>query len=141
MDYRRIGNTIAMRIDKGESVLESIKKLSDIENINTAFISGIGATSKMDIGCYKFDEKVYVPYSYEGEFEITSLIGNITQKEGEFYLHLHINACDEKGKTYAGHLNDAIIGVTCELHIQILELEIERQLDESTGINIFKFMN
>lgn len=139
MEYRRVDNNLIVRIDKGESIMESLKTLWHLEKINTAFISGIGAASSMDIGCYKFKDKIYVPYHYEGDFEITSLLGNITSKDGDFYLHLHITACDESGTTYGGHLNDAIIGGTCELLVKLVDIKIDRSLDDETGINIFKF--
>lgn len=139
MEYQKYENHIALRIDKGESILTAINEVCDKENVKMAFISGIGAASKMDIGNYVFNEKVYVPYHYEGDFEITSLIGNVTTNNGEFYLHLHITASDHHGKTYGGHLNDAIIGATCEIHMQVLDLSIDRQYDEEIGINIFDF--
>lgn len=140
MQYIRKENHIALRIDKGESILETIKALCKKEAINMCFITAIGAASSMDIGNYLFDKKEYVPYHYEGSFEITSLIGNVTTNNGEFYLHLHITASDHHGKTYAGHLNDAIIGATCEVHMQIMDFQIDRVFDEDTGINIFKFI-
>lgn len=140
MEYRKIENTIIARIDRGESISEKLRLIAEKENIKTAFVSGIGAADHLEIGCYEVGKKEYIKYIYNGDFEITSLLGNITTMDGNFYLHLHINAADEKGKTYAGHFNEGIIGGTCELQIQIVDTTIERQYDEETGINIFKFI-
>ena len=96
MEYKRIDNTIIARIDRGESIAEKIQKIATAENIKTAQVSGIGAASHLEIGCYQVSEKQYIKHVYDGDFEITSLLGNISQKDGEFYLHLHINAADEK---------------------------------------------
>lgn len=139
MEYKRIDNTIIARIDRGESIAEKIQKIATAENIKTAQVSGIGAASHLEIGCYQVSEKQYIKHVYDGAFEITSLLGNISQKDGEFYLHLHINAADEKGTAYAGHFNEGIIGGTCELFINIIDTTVERQYDDETGLNVFKF--
>lgn len=139
MEYKRIDNTIIARIDRGESIAEKIQKIATAENIKTAQVSGIGAASHLEIGCYQVSEKQYIKHVYDGDFEITSLLGNISQQDGEFYLHLHINAADEKGTAYAGHFNEGIIGGTCELFINIIDTTVERQYDDETGLNVFKF--
>lgn len=139
MEYKRIDNTIIARIDRGESIAEKIQKIATAENIKTAQVSSIGAASHLEIGCYQVSEKQYIKHVYDGDFEITSLLGNISQKDGEFYLHLHINAADEKGTAYAGHFNEGIIGGTCELFINIIDTTVERQYDDETGLNVFKF--
>lgn len=139
MEYKRIDNTIIARIDRGESIAEKIQKIATAENIKTAQVSGIGAASHLEIGCYQVSEKQYIKHVYDGDFEITSLLGNISQKDGEFYLHLHINAADEKGTAYAGRFNEGIIGGTCELFINIIDTTVERQYDDETGLNVFKF--
>lgn len=139
MEYKRIDNTIIARIDRGESIVEKIQKIATAESIKTAQVSGIGAASHLEIGCYQVSEKQYIKHVCDGDFEITSLLGNISQKDGEFYLHLHINAADEKGTAYAGHFNEGIIGGTCELFINIIDTTVERQYDDETGLNVFKF--
>ncbi len=44
--------------------------------------------------------------------EITSLVGNISQMNGEVYLHIHINLANEENKVFGGHLTSAIISAT-----------------------------
>ena len=75
MDYRRIDNTIIGRIDTGDSLAKAIEEIAKKENVKTAFITGVGAAKHLDIGCYQFSKQVYVPYSLDGDFEITSLVG------------------------------------------------------------------
>ena len=139
MDYRREGNTLIIRLDRGDNVIEKIQEIAVKEQIATGFISAIGATDNMEIGCYEFSTKEFNTYTYEGDFEITSLLGNVTKKDGKPYVHLHINATDHSGKMYGGHLVEARISVTCEMMIQVLETEVGRKLDEVTNINIFEF--
>ena len=43
MEYRKFGNTLVVRIDKGEEILESVKVLAEKENIKLASIQALGA--------------------------------------------------------------------------------------------------
>lgn len=43
MDYRRFGNKIIARIDKGEEILEKIKEISLKEDIRLAEVTALGA--------------------------------------------------------------------------------------------------
>lgn len=139
MEYKKIGTTIIARFDRGERVAEKLEELAKAENIKLAKISAIGAASEMTIGSYVVGEKKYYKNEYSGDFEILSLMGNITTKDGDFYPHMHITAGDEEGNVIGGHFNDALISVTCEMFIDVLDGSIDRQLDAETGINIFKF--
>lgn len=139
MDYRRFNNTIIARIDRGEEVHEKLKEIATKENIKLASIYGLGATNKFRIGSFKVSNKDYTEYDFEGDYEILSLIGSISTKDGEYYPHLHISCGDDKGKVFGGHLKKARISVTCELTINIIDGIVDRQLDEVTGINIYKF--
>ena len=42
MDYRRFGNKIIARIDKGEEILEKIKEISLKEDIRLAEVTALG---------------------------------------------------------------------------------------------------
>ena len=73
-------------------------------------------------------------------YEVGSFMGNITQKDGEPYLHMHITIGDpEKNEVHSGHLNKAVIGATSEIFVTVFDEKIGRKLDEKTGINIFDF--
>ena len=57
MEYRRFGNKIIARIDKGEEILTTIKEISLKENIKLASVQALGATDEFTVGVYKVDEK------------------------------------------------------------------------------------
>ena len=71
--------------------------------------------------------------------EITALIGNVSTKDGELYLHIHATLGDDKGLAHGGHLNEAVVSATCELFIRKLDMVIERKADPKTGINLMVF--
>lgn len=140
MDYRRFGNSIIARFDKGEEILESLKKVADAENIKLASVSALGAVNNFTVGVYKVDEKKYYSNSFKGWFEIVSLTGTITTKDGEYYAHLHMSCGDENGAVFGGHLNRAVISATCEMVITVIDGTVERELSADVGLNTFKFL-
>ena len=140
MEYRKFNNTIVARIDKGEEILEKIKKIALKENIKLANINALGATNDFTVGVFKTDEKKYYSNSFKGSFEIVSLTGTINTMNGEFYTHIHMSAGNDKGEVFGGHLNRAIVSATCEMIINIIDGEVDRYFDEEIGLNLFKFM-
>lgn len=139
MEYRRFRDTVIMRIDRGEEILEKIRDVSIREGIKLASVSGIGATDDFTVGVYSIPEKKYYSHHFTGVFEIVSLTGNINTMDGEFYSHLHIACGDESGNVVGGHLNRANISATCEIFIHISQGKVDRKKDPLTGINLLSF--
>ena len=139
MEYKRFGNTIVARIDKGEEILDKVKEIALKENIKLASISALGAVLEFTVGVYKTDEKKYYSNEFKGYYEIVSLTGTINTMNDEFYTHLHMSAGDDTGKVFGGHLNKAIVSATCEMIINIIDGRVDRYFDEEIGLNLFKF--
>ena len=139
MEYSKFDSTIIARIDKGEEILEKVKEIALKENIKLASISALGAVNDFTVGVFKTDEKKYYSNSFQGYFEITSLTGTINTMNGEFYIHIHMSAGNEKGEVFGGHLNRAVVSATCEMVITILGGSVDRYFDEEIGLNLFKF--
>ena len=139
MEYRKFDSTIIARIDKGEEILEKVKEIALKENIKLASISALGAVNDFTVGVFKTDEKKYYSNSFQGYFEITSLTGTINTMNGDFYIHIHMSAGNEKGEVFGGHLNRAVVSATCEMVITIIDGSVDRYFDEEIGLNLFKF--
>lgn len=139
MEYRRFNNTIVARIDRGEEILAQIKELALKENIKLAHVSALGATNNFTVGVYKVNEKKYYKNHFVGDFEIVSLTGTINTMNHEFYTHIHMSAGNDSGEVFGGHLNEAVVSATCEMVITIIDGEVERFLDDETGLNLFLF--
>lgn len=139
MEYRKFNNSYVVRINKGEEIIEKLKELCEKEDIKVAEITGLGATNLVEIGLFNVNTKEYKTTTFEGMFEITSLIGNATRKDGEVYLHLHINFSDETGNTKGGHLVRCNISATSEIIVNKIEGNVDRKLSDEIGLNLMKF--
>ena len=139
MEYRKFGNTIVARIDRGEEILATIREIAGAENIQLASVSALGATNDFTVGVYNVDEKQYHANDFKGNFEIVSLTGTINTMDGEFYTHLHMSAGDEKGQVSGGHLNRAVVSAVCEMVITVIDGVVDRRFSEEIGLNLFRF--
>ena len=140
MDYRRFGNQIVARMDRGEEILEQLKQIALREEIKLASVSALGAVDDFTVGVYKVDEQKYYSNHFTGAYEIVSLTGTISTMDGAYYAHLHMSAGDDSGAVFGGHLNRAVISATCELVITVIDGAVERVKDPATGLNVFRFL-
>ena len=140
MEYRKFGNTLIARIDRGEEILESVKRIALAENIKLASVSALGAVDDFTVGVYNVEEKKYYSNNFTGSFEIVSLTGTINTMNGEFYAHLHMSAGNDRGEVFGGHLNKATVSATCEMVITLINGRVDKEYDEITGLNLFKFL-
>ena len=139
MEYRVFGETIVLRLEKGEEVIESIKKLCEKEDIKAGSISGLGASNEVVVGLFKVDEKKYYSNTFEEDFEITNLTGNISRMNGEVYLHIHGTFANVEGRCIGGHLNKAVISATSEIIINKINGNVGRKFSEEIGLNLIEF--
>ncbi|MGX8701858.1 PPC domain-containing DNA-binding protein [Caproiciproducens sp.] len=137
MTYRIFGDTIVARIDRGEEIVQSLKAVCEKENVGLASVTALGAVGHAVVGLYRVGEKKYYSNTLDGEMEMTALTGNVTEKDGEVYLHLHANFADAQGHVFGGHLNEAVVSATCEMFIHTVKGSVGRRPDEVTGLNLF----
>ena len=139
MEYKKFKDTIIVRIDKNEEILEKIREVAENENIKLASINALGAIKDFTVGVFNVDEKKYYANDFKGNFEIVSLTGTINTMNDEFYTHIHLSAGNDKGQVFGGHLNRAIVSATCEMVINIIDGRVDRKFDESIGLNLLEF--
>lgn len=139
MDYKRYDDTVIMRIDPDEEICEQLICLAEKENIMLAEISGLGAINDFTTGVFDTINKEYHSNNFSGAFEIVSLTGTLTRKEGEVYLHAHLSAGDKQGNVFGGHLNRAVVSATAEIVIRIINGNTGRKYSSEIGLNLLEF--
>ena len=140
MEYREFPQGYVLRLDPGEEIVSSLTRLVADENIQLASVSAIGAANDVTIGIFNTAEKQYYSQRYQGDYEISALVGSVTRKEGEPYLHLHITIGNPvTGQVHAGHLTSAVISATLELFLQVWDGQVGRKFSDQVGLNLFEF--
>lgn len=139
MEYRKFGNQIVVRMDRGEEILEQLAVIAEKEKIRLASVQALGAIDDFTVGVFHTKEKQYAANRFQGNFEIVSLTGTISTMNGAYYAHLHMSAGNEQGMVFGGHLNRAQISATCEMVITLIDGTVDRAFSEEVGLNLFRF--
>lgn len=100
----KAGRTFLFRVPSGEDLLEAINRFAEGKGIKTGVVMGIGSLRNPVVGYYSEEEKRYMSIELSGTFELLSLNGNISLKEGKPFAHLHVTLGDEEGRVFGGHL-------------------------------------
>lgn len=136
MRYKKVEHGFLIRIDKGEKVVESLLKFAKEQNINSAWISGIGSVSDIVLAYFNAEKKEYSRERIEEPVEIVSLAGNLSLFENKHAVHAHVIVSNAKMDTQAGHLNEAVVSGTCEILLTDLKAKISRIHREEIGLNL-----
>lgn len=139
MDYRRYGDTILVRLDRGEDICEQVLAVAKKEKVTAASVTGIGATDDFTVGVFDLEKKGYHEFHFTGNHEITALAGNVTTMHGETYLHLHINCANGQGQVVGGHLMRSRISLTCEIFLHLCGGKADRTHDDALNLNRITF--
>lgn len=131
--YKRKDNIIALALTSGDEVLESIKKVCIAENVRSATVTGIGATNFVEIGILNEDKRTYTKRTVEEDLEISNMTGNVTSRDGECYVHMHITLT-KVDNAFGGHIFRCVISAVADIFIKIIDIDIWREVQEDGTI-------
>lgn len=134
----KTGRRFLGSLPHNEDLIKSIENFAVETSINTATFSAIGAVSSVTTGSYDQKQQVYVTAKETGHFEILTCTGNISLKDKKPMVHAHIVLCDEKGKTFGGHLFSETIIFAGEIElVELTGKPFERAYDSTTGLMLW----
>ncbi|MBI2650238.1 DNA-binding protein [Candidatus Woesearchaeota archaeon] len=136
MKFKKIKDTYLIRLERGEKIIETLKKFCAENKIKCGYFFGIGALGSVELAHYIVENKKYTSKMLKQPLEIINMSGNITSMSNEVYLHCHITLSDEKMKAIAGHLKEGRISATCEIVLVKLNAAIQRKHDNFIGLNL-----
>ena len=139
MKYRLEEQKVLIVLQKGEELFESLYKIIKELDIKFGWINGIGAASNIVLGAYPSTTKKYIKKDFQGEFELASIMGNITTKQNNPFIHIHATISDEECNAFAGHLFTATVSVTCEIILNISNKSIIRKECREVGLYLWDF--
>ena len=137
MKFRIDNSRVFMTLAKGDFINQTFESFAETKGVGCAWLNGIGALENPEIGYYSIKDKKYHRKQFTGEFELTSLIGNITMKEGNPFAHTHITFSDTDYQVYGGHLFDAQITAAGEFLIQMGTEAITREINHIIGLPLW----
>ena len=133
IDNDRVFLTLA----KGDYINRTLETIADIKGVGSAWLNGIGAIENPEIGLYSMRDRSYHRKQFIGEYELTSLIGNITLKESKPFAHSHITFSDTDYHVFGGHLFDAKITAAGEFIMHVNKSDITRKMNKHIGLPLW----
>ena len=137
MKYRMEKSRAYMTLAKGDNINKTFESFAEVKGVGCAWLNGIGALENPEIGYYSLKDKSYYRKTFKGEYELTSLIGNITLKEGKPFSHTHITFSDTEFRVFGGHLFNANITAAGEFIMQFGSDEINREMKAEIGLPLW----
>ncbi len=136
MNYIAQDQSYIVRLSKGEQLVASLTSLVKKEDIQGAWISGLGGSLSVELGFYQLDTKYYDWKIFDQLLEITSLQGNVSWVDGEPKLHIHGSFSDEKMCGLGGHVKELTVSGTCEIKLDVIDVSLSRRHDEAIGLDL-----
>ena len=129
-----------LSIDNHQEIMEALADFCKKQKIKAGEVTGIGAISEATFRFLDPATKKYVDKTFAEQMEITNLTGNISAKDGEPYLHVHLTCSRRDYTCVGGHLLRARINGACELIVTDFGLtSLGRRPDAETGLNLYDF--
>ena len=129
-----------LSVDNHEEIGMAVAAFCHEKDIRSGVVGGIAAISQATFRFLDPAIKQYVDKTFKEQMEITCLTGNISRKDGEVYLHLHVTASRRDYTCIGGHLLTAHVNGACELFIEDYGLDgVDRKFDPETGLNLYDF--
>jgi predicted DNA-binding protein with PD1-like motif len=129
------GKVVCARLEIGDDVIPSIKRLAVEQGIKGGTVEMIGALGEVRLGFWDTANRRYEQSHIVENFELLSATGNIAWFGDEPFVHLHVTLGRKDFSVIGGHLMDgSFVSVLCEVFVRPFEERLERVDDPSIGL-------
>jgi predicted DNA-binding protein with PD1-like motif len=114
------GAAAFVSLARGEDLLEGLNAAVRELGFEAATLQVIGAVEEATVGYYDPERKEYVPIS-TGHAEITAGLGNVSIRDGEPFIHLHLTLGRRDGSCVGGHAMEGCRAYIAEAYLRRLD--------------------
>jgi len=130
--------TFAIVFEKGDEVLEGLKRFAREEQLGASQFTAIGAFSEVLLGFFNFEKRDYKRIPVNEQVEVLSLIGDVALEDGDPKIHAHVVLGKSDGTACGGHLLEAFVRPTLELILTESPKHLQRVMDDETGLALIE---
>ena len=142
MKAKRVGGngqtTHLLVFEKGDEVVEQLRAFAEQEQLTAASFTAIGAFSDVTLGFFVRERRDYKRIPLTEQVELLTLAGDIALKDGEPQVHAHVVVGKADGTAWGGHLLEGHVWPTLELVLVESPAELQRRVDEETGLPLMR---
>ena len=122
------------RVKPDQELLAEITRYCTVHNISSGVVTGIiGSVTSARLNFLMELPGNYDSVEYSGPLEIVCAQGSIALHSGELVVHIHIQLSG-KDISRGGHLAEARVFSTAEVIIGELDYQLQRRVDDYTGL-------
>lgn len=138
MPRYELGQVLMGRLERGDDILEALTRVARDAGVATGWVQLLGAVERAHLAFYDQQDRVYKDLFVEEPCEILHGVGNVSQLEGDLFVHLHLTLGDAQGRAMGGHVLAGTRVFACEYVIWPLKgPELVRYPDEATGLKLW----
>jgi len=133
------GKVFLDRLPYDGDLLISIREACKRADVKMGFFVAIGAVRCARMAFYGQEDHRYHELSVDEPAEILNCTGNVSELDGEIFVHAHITLGLKDGTVKGGHLTEGTKIFACELFAAPLDGEqLRRTFDNETGLKLWK---
>lgn len=119
-------------------MLDAMTKVFRERGLSKAAFNVIGALDACVLGFYDPVARKYIYEEFQGPLEIVACMGNVSEKDGEVFVHAHITIAGADYKCLGGHLSPGSPIFAAEMFAIPVPGPIpSRAFDEPTGLALW----
>lgn len=140
MDTRIVDNqngrrTIVAVFEAGDDVTAGLGQCAAWYGLNGGQLSAVGALQEATLGFWDPEKQDYVKIPVSEQVEVVSLVGNVSlAADGSPKVHAHVVVAGRDGVARGGHLLGGTVRPTLEATFIESPSTLQRQRNESTGL-------
>jgi uncharacterized protein len=120
----------------GARIPDDILAIAKREKIRTARVEAIGGVEELRLAYFDHTAKRYEEHDFREFLEVTSLMGNVTTKDGKPFLHVHGNFGRRDLSALTGHVMSAKVYPLLEVVVTPTRNLAHRRFDDDLGLNV-----
>jgi predicted DNA-binding protein with PD1-like motif len=114
------GKAAFVSLAPGEDLLEGLNQAVGELGMQAATLQVIGGLEEANVGYFDRDIKQYLEIR-TGHVEIASGLGNVSLRDGEPFIHLHLALSGRNGSTIGGHALEGCKAFVVEAYFRKLD--------------------
>ncbi len=103
-------------LPKGDDLLEAITRAFSERGIRKASFNLIGLVTRAVLSFFDIEARQYRTKEFHGPHEIVACSGNVSERDGEVFVHSHIVVADDNFVCSGGHLMPGSVIFVAELY-------------------------
>lgn len=119
-----------LKLEKGEELLETLGAFVAQKRLPSAFFQGIGTIENVELGYFNSTKKTCIQKSFNSQYELLSLSGNVSIESDIPFVHAHVVLSDDKFQSIGGHLLKGTVTLTAEIFLFPVDMALIRKSNE-----------